>query len=71
MLTTGERVLSTRDVAIRLGVQTWQIARLYWRGLLTEPPRLAGRRVIAEGQLVQVREALQRAGYLKSEGDVK
>ena len=50
-----------------LGCHTWQLRRLFERGLLPEPPRVGAYRVIAVEDLPKVEEALRRAGYLPAE----
>jgi hypothetical protein len=56
--------LSTRDAALRLGVPSWVVARLYLRGLLPEPARVGGKRVLRESDLPAVEAALRSMGYL-------
>ena len=46
------------------GLQVWQIRRLYERGILPEPPRVAGLRIIPIEDVAKTVAALQRAGYL-------
>jgi hypothetical protein len=57
--------LSLGDVARRYGIQTWQVRRLFERGLLPEPSRVASFRVILADQLPAVEAALRAAGYLR------
>jgi len=62
--TTDEQVMTLGDVARELGIQLWQVRRLYERGLLPEPPRVAGARVVRREELAKIEAALKEAGYL-------
>jgi hypothetical protein len=55
------------EVALRLGAATWQVQRLYERGLLPPPERVGRYRVVSEDQLPTVAAALRAAGYLPDE----
>ncbi len=46
------------------GLQVWQIRRLYERGILPEPPRVAGLRIIPLEDVPQTVAALKQTGYL-------
>lgn len=46
------------------GLQVWQIRRLYERGILPEPPRIAGLRIIPIDDVPKTVVALKNAGYL-------
>jgi len=46
------------------GLQVWQIRRLYERGILPEPPRVAGLRIIPLEDVPTTVAALKSAGYL-------
>lgn len=59
--------LTLTDAAARLGVEPWQVRRLHERGILPEPPRLGRNRLYTEADLDTLRQALQEAGYLKTE----
>ena len=58
--------LTLGDVAKRLGCRTWQVARLFERGILPDPPRVGLYRVVPIGDLPLVKRALKAAGYLES-----
>ncbi len=45
-------------------VKQWQVRRLFERGILPPAERIASYRVIAEGDLPKIIEALRTAGYL-------
>jgi hypothetical protein len=60
---------TTADVARRLGVRAWTVARLFERGLVEEPERLGRVRMIAEDRMQEVRDALERAKYLREDTD--
>jgi hypothetical protein len=51
-------------VARRFGCATWQLRRLYERGLLPPAPRVGPFRVVFEEDLPLVERALVKAGYL-------
>jgi hypothetical protein len=67
-MAAGRAFLTTAEAARRLRVPEWTVARLFTRGLLPEPARVGRFRVIAEGDLPNVREALEEAGYLHTAG---
>jgi hypothetical protein len=55
---------STQDVARLLGVQRWQIQRIYENGVLPEPQRFAGKRMISGTDLPPLIDALRTRGFL-------
>jgi hypothetical protein len=57
--------MDTTDAARVLGVEPWQVMRLYHRELVPEPPRCGNSRVLTLADLPVLRAALERAGYLK------
>jgi DNA-binding transcriptional MerR regulator len=59
--------LTIGAVAERLGVQPWQVRRLYERGLLPPAARVGAYRVVAPSELPVIRRALVAAGYLPKE----
>lgn len=62
----SDRILSTRGVADLLGTEEWKIRRLFEVGLLEEPPRFAGKRVIWGNQIPLIVDALRSRGWLAS-----
>lgn len=58
---------STQQVADLFGVPIWQVQRLFECGDLAEPPRFAGKRVIAGGSLPAIVDALRGRGWLPVE----
>jgi hypothetical protein len=61
---------STGDVAKLLGVQVWQVARLFELGVVSDCPRIAGRRIIPDSQIAEIAIALRDRGWL-AVGDTK
>ena len=60
----GQRWFTTGQAARRIGVDAWQVSRLYQRGLVEEPARLGRFRLIPAGDLDKLRRAALAAGYL-------
>jgi hypothetical protein len=58
------RVYSTQQVAELYGVESWRVRRLFELGILNEPPRLAGHRIIAQALLAEIAIALRDRGWL-------
>ena len=56
--------LTTGQMAKRLGIDSWQVSRLYQRGLVEEPARLGRFRLIPAADLDKLRRAALAAGYL-------
>ena len=56
--------LSLGEVADVLCVQSWRIARLFELGVLPEPQRMAGRRMIPKEMIPDVADALRARGWL-------
>lgn len=61
----GVELLSVGQVARRLGADSWQVRRLFERGLLPEPERVGPYRVIRADRVAEVEAALRKAGFLK------
>jgi DNA-binding transcriptional MerR regulator len=55
------------EVASHFGVQTWQVRRLFQRGLLPPALRVGVYRVVNNDELPAIEAALRQAGYLKLE----
>lgn len=61
--TLSQTVLSTGDVADLLSVQSWRVARIFELGVLPEPGRISGRRMIPKEMVPAVVEALRLRGW--------
>ena len=59
--------LTTGELGDVLAVKSWRIARLFELGLLPEPPRSAGRRMIPKAMVVDVVDALRDRHWLPEE----
>ncbi len=51
---------TTVDIADALGVQSWRVARLFELGILPEPPRASGRRLIPKSMVPTIADALRK-----------
>ena len=60
-------VTSVGELADRLRVQSWRIARLFELGLVAEPPRISGRRAIPVALVPNIVAALRQRGWLPAE----
>jgi hypothetical protein len=58
--------VSTGQLGDELGIQGWRISRLFEEGLLPEPPRVAGRRIIPRSRVPDIVRALRAKGWLPS-----
>ncbi len=65
MSTINLSIFTVGDLADRLSVQSWRIARLFELGLIPEPVRIGGRRMISEEIVPQIVEALLARGWMK------
>jgi hypothetical protein len=63
----ADKLLSTGEAAKAISIDTWQLARLFERGLVEEPPRFGRYRTIPVGLLPKLRAAAIAAGYLPRE----
>lgn len=61
-------VVSTGELADRLGVQGWRLARLFNTGVLPEPPRVSGRRMIPVELIPKIEEELRARGWIRFKG---
>lgn len=61
-----EQNQSTGELGDELGCQAWKIARVFALGLVDEPPRVAGRRMIPRSMVPQIIRALEDRGWLTS-----
>jgi DNA-binding transcriptional MerR regulator len=57
-------VYTMGQLARRYGCQSWQVRRLFERGLLPPASRVGPYRVVSEADLPAVEFALQKAGYI-------
>jgi hypothetical protein len=62
--------LTLGAVARHFGCQTWQIRRLFERGILPPAPRAGAYRLIAVRDLPAVEQALRDVGYLSAGREV-
>lgn len=58
---------TTREVGELLGVDTWQVRRIFEDGTLPEPERFAGKRAIPGSMIPAIVDALRARGWLPSE----
>jgi len=58
------KVFSTRELADVLGTDTWRVRRLFEDGILPEPPRFAGKRVIPGHLIPQIIDGLRERRWL-------
>lgn len=59
-----EKDFTTSQVAELFDVEPWRIRRLYELGVLTEPPKFCGRRVVSRCELPAIVDALRARGWL-------
>jgi hypothetical protein len=57
--------MSTGELGDELGVQAWRINRLFELGIVAEPPRVAGRRMIPRILVPEIVRALEQRGWLQ------
>jgi hypothetical protein len=60
--------LTIGAIARHFGCATWQVRRLFERGLLPLAARVGQYRVVSTENLPAVQQALERAGYLAPQG---
>jgi len=58
--------VTTGELGDTLGVQAWRIARLFELGILPEPQRVAGRRLIPRSAIPAIVDALRARGWIDS-----
>ena len=56
--------VTTGELGDSLGVQSWRIARLFELGVLPEPMRIGGRRLIPRAMVCDVVDALRNRDWL-------
>jgi hypothetical protein len=64
----GPPFLSLGEAATELGCKDWHVRQVFARGLVPEPERVGGKRLIPRSLLGDIRRALLAAGYLLSGG---
>ncbi len=62
--------LTTRQVDELLGVKAWRVQRLFELGVLPEPPRFAGRRVVPGKMIPDIVDGLRSRNWLPAGGEV-
>ncbi len=60
-------VVTTREIAEFVGVETWRVQRLFTTGRLPEVRKFAGRRAIPRSMIPAIVSALQDRGWLPTE----
>lgn len=64
-LTTREVAESiTRSLALPAPVEEWQVRRVFEDGMLPEPPKFGGKRVLTPGAIPGVVDALRNRGWI-------
>ena len=58
-----ESYATVGQIAEFLRVQSWQVQRLFKRGILPEPPRFGGRRMVPKETIPEIVAALQERGW--------
>jgi hypothetical protein len=56
--------LTLGQVAKQIGIKVWKVRRVYERGLLAEPSRIGGYRVVTATELPTLLETLRAVGYM-------
>jgi len=69
--TTSPPFLTTGGLADTLGTQGWRIARLFELGVLPDPPRVAGRRMIPKSMIPAVVDALRAREWLPANTEAR
>jgi hypothetical protein len=64
ILTKTPPYVTTGEPGDTLGVQSWRIARLFELGILPEPQRLGGRRLIPRSAIPEIVDALRARGWI-------
>ena len=65
-VTVTRHFFSIPEVAEIIGVEIWRVQRLFTLGLLPQPEKFAGRRMISGSSLVAIIDALRAKGWLRS-----
>ncbi len=64
MQATCRTHFTTGELGDFLGVQAWKISRLFELGILDEPTRVGGRRLIPQSHIPAIVDALRARGWL-------
>jgi hypothetical protein len=67
LATKSPSYLTTGELGDTLGVQAWRIARLFELGVVPEPQRIGGRRLIPKSLIPVLVDALRERGWLPAE----
>jgi len=59
--------LTTGELGDALGIQAWRIARLFELGVVPEPQRIGGRRLIPKSLIPAIVDALRERGWLPAD----
>jgi hypothetical protein len=57
--------LTISEASLSIGIEPWQLRRLYNRQLVPEPARYGNNRVVKPDDLPGLRRAAKSVGYLK------
>lgn len=63
-MATGRTHFTCGELGDTLGVQAWRIARIFEVGIVDEPPRVGGRRLIPQALIPEIVDALRAKGWL-------
>ena len=61
-------IYTTREAAELLGVETWQVRRLFQDGTLDEPQKFGGKRAIPADLIPTIRDVMTARGWLTEQG---
>jgi hypothetical protein len=70
-LTAPPPYVTTGELGDTLGVQAWRIVRLFELGILFEPQRIGGRRLIPKSMIPAIVDALRARGWLAQQADLQ
>jgi hypothetical protein len=65
MIATAVEVFTIPAAAPKVGLQPWQLSRLFERGFLPPPPKHGSNRLIFATDFPRIAEAAKKAGYLR------
>jgi len=58
---------TTRQVADLYGVEEWKVRRLFEAGIVTEPPKFGGKRLIVRTMLPSILDGLRQRGWMPAQ----